>query len=75
MNIKHTDTETGSELLTVSEAAALFRVTVSTIRAWVLHKRIPYLKFGGKLIRFRRTDLEKVIAARVVPVAEPKAAR
>lgn len=55
-----------SALLTVPECAALFSVKVSTIRAWVLHKRIPYVKLGGKLVRFRRADIEKVIATRVV---------
>lgn len=53
-------------LLTVPECAELFKVKVSTIRAWVLHRRIPYVKLGGKLVRFRRADVEKVIATRVV---------
>lgn len=39
-------TET-SELLTVSEAAHLLRLKVSTIRAWVLHRRVPFVKLGG----------------------------
>jgi len=56
-------------LMTVPEAAAMFQVKVSTIRAWVLYKRIPYVKVFGKLVRFRRADLEKVIAARVVPAS------
>lgn len=55
-----------TELLTVPEAAALLKVRISTIRAWVLHKRIPYVKLGGKLVRFRRADIEKAITARVV---------
>jgi excisionase family DNA binding protein len=47
-----------SDLMTVPEAAEFFRVKVSTIRAWVLYRRIPFLKLGGKLVRFRRRDLE-----------------
>jgi len=54
------------ELLTVPEAAAFFKVQISTIRSWILQRRIPYVKPGGKLIRFRRVDLEKLLAARTV---------
>ncbi len=64
-----------TELLTVPEAAALFQVKISTIRAWVLHKRVPYVKVFGKLVRFRRADLEKLIASRVVPAAPEAVAR
>lgn len=58
-----------SDLLTVPEAAAFFKVEVSTIRSWILQRRIPYTKPGGKLIRFRRADLEKVIAKHTVSAA------
>ena len=56
-----------SELLTVPEAAALLRLKPSTIRAWVCHKRIPYVKLGGRLVRIRRADAEALIASSVVP--------
>jgi excisionase family DNA binding protein len=68
MKIKHESQAT--ELLTVPEAAELFQVKISTIRAWVLHKRIPYVKVFGKLVRFRRADLEGLIAARLIPAAK-----
>ena len=45
-----------TELLTVPEAAALLRLKVSTIRAWVCQKRIPYIKLGGRSVRIRRAD-------------------
>ncbi|HZR66596.1 MAG TPA: helix-turn-helix domain-containing protein [Terriglobales bacterium] len=69
MNLKQTtkQVQQDTELLTVPETAALFKVQVSTIRAWVLHKRIPYVKVFGKLVRFRRADIESLLAARVVP--------
>jgi excisionase family DNA binding protein len=59
------------DLLTVPEASAYFKVSIATIRAWVLQKRIPYSKVGGKLLRFRRVDLEKMLAARTVPAKLP----
>ncbi|MGC1798664.1 MAG: helix-turn-helix domain-containing protein [Candidatus Acidiferrales bacterium] len=48
-------------LLTVPELAALLRLSTSAIRAWVLYKRIPYIKLGGKSIRFRRSDVEALL--------------
>jgi excisionase family DNA binding protein len=55
-----------SDLLTVSEAAALLRLKISTIRAWVFRRRIPFVKMGGRIL-FRRNDLEILIAGSVVP--------
>jgi excisionase family DNA binding protein len=55
-----------SELLTLPEASALLRLKVSTLRAWVLRRRIPYVKVG-RLVRVRRADVERLIAASVVP--------
>ncbi len=76
MQLKQTikETQPETELLTVPETAALFKVKVSTIRAWVLNRQIPYVKVFGKCVRFRRADIEKLIAARIVP-AQPEAAR
>jgi excisionase family DNA binding protein len=59
------------EVLTVPEVAAYFKVSIATIRAWVLQRRIPYTKVGGKLLRFRRTDLEKMLTVRTVPAKLP----
>jgi excisionase family DNA binding protein len=57
-----------TELLTVPEAAALLRLKVSTIRAWVCQRKIPYVKLGGRLVRIRRLDADAIIAAGLVPV-------
>jgi excisionase family DNA binding protein len=56
--------ETG--LLTVIEAADTLRLKPSTIRAWILRKRIPYVKLGSRVF-LRRSDCEALIAASVVP--------
>lgn len=55
-----------AELLTITEAAALLRLKPSTMRAWVLRRRIPYVKVG-RLVRIRRADVEAMVAASVVP--------
>jgi excisionase family DNA binding protein len=54
-------------LLTVPELAALLRLSTSAIRAWVLHKQIPYIKLGGKSIRFRRSDVDALLQRGAVP--------
>jgi excisionase family DNA binding protein len=57
---------TASELLTIAEAASLLRLKTSTMRAWILRRRLPYCKVG-RLVRIRRTDVEALIAAALVP--------
>jgi excisionase family DNA binding protein len=55
------------DLLKICEVAAILRLSVSCIRAWVLHRRIPYIKIQNKAIRFRRADLDAWIVASLVP--------
>lgn len=55
-----------SGLLTVAEAASLLRLKVSTLRAWVLRRRIPYVKLSRRVF-FRRSDLDALITASLVP--------
>jgi excisionase family DNA binding protein len=54
------------ELLTVKETATLLRVSVGTIRSWVLNRKITYCKIGA-LVRFRSTDLDEFIKRSTVP--------
>ena len=56
----------GNDLLTVSEAASLLRLKPSTIRAWILRRRLPYCKLG-RLVRIRRSDVETLVADSFVP--------
>jgi excisionase family DNA binding protein len=58
-----------SGLLTIAEAASLLRLKPSTMRAWILRRRLPYCKVG-RLVRLRRADVEALIAASVVPARE-----
>ena len=55
-----------SDLLTLSEASELLRLKVSTLRAWVLRRRIPYVKLSRRVF-LRRTDIERLISDSVVP--------
>lgn len=57
-----------NDLLTVAESALFLRLRPSTIRAWILRRRIPYVKLGGRVC-MRRADLEALIAQCVVPAS------
>ena len=62
------DSKTHSpDLLTVNETADFLRLKVSTLRAWILDRRVPFVKLGGKRVFFRRSDLEAFISSSVVP--------
>ena len=52
-------------LLTIAEASAILRLRPSTLRAWILRRRLPYCKVG-RLVRIRRADVDALIAASVV---------
>lgn len=49
-----------SEFLTVQEVAARLRVSVSTVRHWVLDKRLESYRVGGRRL-FKREDIDKFI--------------
>ena len=53
-----------SPLLDVEEAAGFCGLKKSTMRSWILHNRITYVKLGRRVF-LRRSDLEKLISAGV----------
>lgn len=58
-------------LLNTDEAAAILGVTPRTLEVWRCTKRhqIPFLKIG-RLIRYRRSDLERWLASRLIGAPE-----
>ena len=54
-----------TELITLPEASVLLRLKLSTLRAWILKRRMPFVKLGGRVF-LRKTDLEKLIAESLV---------
>lgn len=48
-------------LLTADEAAAILRVRTGTIYRWVGQGRIPCVRLGRRMTRFRRSDLDLFI--------------
>lgn len=60
------------ELLTVPETAKFLRVQQSTVRAWVLQRRIPFVKMG-RLVRIRKEDCAALIENNLVAAKEKDA--
>lgn len=62
-------------LLTVEEASKLTRLRSSTLRDWILHRRISVVKLGRRVF-IKRDEVVKLIDSSVVPaVPKSKAAR
>jgi excisionase family DNA binding protein len=55
-----------TEYLAVPEVPKVIPVKEATIRAWILHRRIPYVKLGRRVF-IRRGDLERLIERSIVP--------
>ena len=56
---------TDRELLNVEESAAQLNIKPSTVRAWILRRRIPFVKLGRRVL-LRKSDLDRLIADSVV---------
>jgi excisionase family DNA binding protein len=57
-------------LLTVKEGAEFLHLQESTIRAWLLQKKLPHVKLGGRVF-LRREDLGALLSASFVPAVSP----
>jgi excisionase family DNA binding protein len=58
-------------LLSVREAAERTGHKVSTWRAWVLRRKVPYHKFG-RSIRIAESDLTRMIEESRIPAKEAR---
>jgi excisionase family DNA binding protein len=67
MDSRQLTDDPSSDLMTVQEGSEFLRLKPSTLRSWILKRRIPYVKLGR--VFFRRSDLEKLIAESVVEAA------
>lgn len=59
-----------SQLLSVSEAAALLNIQPDTLRHWLCDRRLPFVKVGGRTM-LKRPDLEGFIEAQTIPAESP----
>jgi excisionase family DNA binding protein len=54
------------DLMTFPESSGLTRLKVSTLRAWVLQRKLPHVKLGRRVF-LRRSDLLALISGGLVP--------
>ncbi len=47
--------------------AAFLHMRPPTLRAWRRQARIPYVRLQSRAVRYRREDLEALVASSVVP--------
>ena len=55
-----------SELLTIKEASEVLRLKPSTVRSWILKRRVPFIKLGSRVF-LRMTDLNALIETGLRP--------
>lgn len=54
-------------LLRVEEAAELLAVKPSTIRAWLLHRKLGRVRVGARAVRIRASEIERIISEGTIP--------
>jgi excisionase family DNA binding protein len=55
-----------NQLLDVDEAAARLHIKPSTVRAWILKKKIQYVKLGRRVF-IRASDVDALIHGSLIP--------
>jgi len=66
---KGTTTMDGERYLNVDDVATLLGVAPKTVYGWASAKRIPHVKLGRSVLRFRLSDIEEWVESRAVAVA------
>ena len=54
------------ELLTIEDVARITRLARGSLYHFVSERRIPFIRVSARCIRFRREDIEKWIADKLV---------
>lgn len=55
------------QLLTVAQVAERLAVKESTIRAWLLARRLSRVRIGRRAVKVRLSEVERVIAEGTLP--------
>jgi excisionase family DNA binding protein len=63
----------GERLLTVAEAAHALGMSRKTLYGWAAQRRVPTVKLFGRALRFRASDLERLIVRSMSPAMRPLA--
>jgi len=66
---------TEAVLLSVPEVAERLAIKESTVRAWLLLRRLEYVRVGKRSVRIPLSEVTRIIAEGTVPAREPHNAR
>jgi excisionase family DNA binding protein len=55
-----------NDTITYRQLSQLTGVSEGTLRVWVSKRLLPHLRLGPRTVRFKRTEIERWLAARVV---------
>lgn len=58
------------EMLSVAEAAHDLGLRPSTIRAWLLRRKLTFIRLSPRCVRIKRSEIEKLISEGTVPARE-----
>jgi len=58
--------------ISLPEAAARLSISPPTLRRWVFERRFPFIRVSSRAIRFRITDIENFLTARLVQPVDNK---
>jgi len=64
------DEKKASRLLRVEEAAEYLNVKPSTIRAWLLRRKLTSVRVGQRAVRIPLEALERLVAENTIPARE-----
>jgi excisionase family DNA binding protein len=56
--------EKNEEIIDTETAASILSITPHALRGWVKKEWIPFIKLPGGRLRFRREEVERVLAER-----------
>ena len=59
------------KLLTVTEAADLMRLRPSTVRKWVMLRRISCIRIGSRAVRISADEVERILREGLRPARGP----
>ena len=49
------------KLLSIEDLSVMLQVSKATIYSWTSQKKIPFVKLGSKMLRFKESEIDKMI--------------
>jgi len=57
-------------LLTVTQAAEALNLKPSTVRAWLLARRLARVRVGRRAVRIPASEIDRIVAEGTIPARE-----